>query len=291
MIIVKLLGGIGNQMFQYACGRRLAHVHQTEIKLDLSWFSTQEKRKYYLGAFPIQEKLASPDEINALIWKKTGAFEHRIRNIFRLPSRPAPTYIREKHFHFDPDILSLGGQAYLEGYWQSEKYFLDIGDIIRKEFALETIPGGKNQELEDTIKSCHSVSIHIRRGDYSSDAETSNIHGICGPDYYQHCLGHISQSVPSPHFFIFSDDPEWSRANLKISFPATFVMHNDPDQGQADLQLMSQCRHNIISNSSFSWWGAWLNPNPRKIVLAPAQWFKSPEFDPKDLIPDGWIKL
>ena len=291
MIISQLAGGIGNQMFQYACGRRLAQVRGTGFKLDLSWFPTQKKRKYYLGAFRIQENFASPKETNSLRYEKAGAFSRLIQDLRHRPPRPAATYIREKHFHFDPDILSLGDQAYLEGYWQSEKYFLDIENIIRKEFATRTIPSGKNQETESTIKSCDSVSIHIRRGDYANDAKTFNVHGICDLDYYHRCINRVTQSIPSPHFFIFGDDPEWTRSNLRTSFPTTYVTHNDLDQGHLDLHLMSQCRHNIISNSSFSWWAAWLNPDPRKIVLAPAQWFKSPEFNPKDLIPDGWIKL
>ena len=218
--------------------------------------------------------------------------ERVIRQVLRKPPKPAPTYIREKKkFHFDPDILNLSDGIYLDGSWQSEKYFADIEVVIRQEFTVKTPPTGKNKELAEQIASCESVSLHIRRGDYVFNSHTNQILGTCDLDYYSRCVERLTQTVKNPHFFIFSDDHKWARNNLKLPYPMTLVNHNGADKNHEDLRLLSQCKHHIIANSTFSWWGAWLNQNPEKIVLAPKRWFKSDDYNPKDLIPVKWTKV
>jgi hypothetical protein len=288
MVIVKLIGGLGNQMFQYAAGRRLAHVLGVELKLDISAFNSYKLRKYCLGTFNIQESFATLDEITALTKPR---FVERMRaKALRRPPRPPKTYIREKkNFHFDPDIMNLPDGVYLEGYWQSEKYFSEISDIIRKEFAVKVTQTGENKVLAEQITSSLSVSLHIRRGDYVSNPRTNLVHGICGMDYYLRCVEFIADKVKEPHFFVFSDDPQWVRKNLNLAYRMTVINHNGVEKDYEDLRLVSQCKHHIIANSTFSWWGAWLSHNSNKVILAPKVWANNDYYDVKDLIPEKCI--
>jgi hypothetical protein len=289
MIITRLLGGLGNQMFQYAAGRRLAHVLSVELKLDVTWMDKFLGRPYALGNLNIEEKFASASEIATVA--PTGRLGHALAK--RWPKK-WPRYIQEKHFHFDPDILKLPDGVYLKGFWQSEKYFLDIAETIRREFTVKHPLSEKAKEMSEPIASEQSVSLHIRRGDYVTSRTMKRHHGVCELDYYFRCVDYLKQLVKNAHFFIFSNDQQWARDNLKQLHPATFIDYNRPDKNYEDLWLMSQCKHNIITNSTFSWWGAWLNPGKDKIVLAPKQWFsKKDQLATKmdDLFPPGWITL
>lgn len=292
MVITRLIGGLGNQMFQYAVGRRLAHVLGVELKLDITEFDNYKLRTfrtYSLGNFNIREKFASPGEVAVLA--RPTILERMRAKVLRRPPRPPRTYIREKHFHFDPDILNLLDGVYLDGYWQSEKYFADIAKIIRREFTVKVPQTGENQELGEQINSRESVSLHVRRGDYALDPHTNKVHGCCGIDYYLRCVEFINSKVKNAHFFAFSDEPQWIAENLKLPCSMTIVNHNNTSKEYEDLRLISQCKHHIIANSSFSWWGAWLSSNQVKTVLAPKRWFNTDEHNTKDLIPDGWVRI
>jgi len=271
MIITRLIGGLGNQMFQYAVGRRAAHKHKTELKLDISWFKNPEgaiKRDYLLNVFNIEEDFASKEEINKLKSKNRGLL----------------TLFYKK-------ILKINDNTYLEGYWQSEKYFKDIENIIRKEFTFKDKPDAANQKIISRIKNCDSVSIHIRRGDYIFDETTNKYHGVCGLDYYSNSVAMIVKKVKNPYFFIFSDDIKWVKQNLHLKFPCVYVDYNIGKKDYEDMRLMSNCQHNIIANSSFSWWGAWLNQYKNKIIIAPKKCFRDKSIDTTDLIPQPWIKI
>lgn len=278
-------------MFQYAAGRRLTYVLGTELKLDISVFENYNLRKCELGSFNILEDFASPREVKTLTSQKNGVLAGLVGCLLRRPKDLAPSHIRESYFHFDSEILNLPNNVYLDGYWQSEKYFNDIEDVIRKEFAITVRQTGENLKLAELISSRESVSLHVRRGDYVSDLQTSKVHGTCGLDYYARAIAKICSRVDEPYFFVFSDDPEWSKANLYLSHPVIFVDHNNALTSYEDLRLMSQCRHHITANSSFSWWGAWLNSSPNKIVITPARWFNKQSFNTQDLIPKSWIQL
>lgn len=290
MIITKLIGGLGNQMFQYAIGRNLAHTNNTELKLDITGYEKQAGitlRKYMLHVFNIQETLASKSEINklkknSLIWK----FVRKINPYFKNNS-----YIEEKCFHFDPNILDISDNVYLNGSWQSEKYFSDISDIIRREFTLKNNPNKTSDQILTTIDSVNSVSLHIRRGDYVSNPLASQILGLLSLDYYENALAFITKKVKNAQVFVFSDDIVWAKKNLKTTLPISFIDHNNENMDSEDLRLMIHCKHHIIANSSFSWWGAWLSDNSQKIVVAPKRWFSNPNLDTKDLIPQDWIIL
>lgn len=291
MIIVRIIGGLGNQMFQYAAGRRLAATHGTMLKLDLSDFKHYNLHDYGLSAFGIKEFIATPEEIQVLKEPESSSLKKKLNKFLRRPSKLGRTHILEKQYHFDPEILAMHDSVYLDGYWQSEKYFLDIADIIKNEFTVTSPQTDKNMELARQLTSCESVSLHVRRGDYVADAKTNTIHGTCDLDYYARCIERLAKKIHHPCFFIFSDDPEWAERNLKIPYPTTFITHNGPERNYEDLRLMSQCRHHIIANSSFSWWGAWLGQHRDTIVYTPKRWFNSPSFNTKDLIPETWARI
>lgn len=300
MIIVRLIGGLGNQMFQYAVGRHLAEKNSTLLKLDLSGFETCKLRRYELHCFEIGQHVATIEEIETFKRESNTRLSKLIYNIGKkLSFSNYPTsdfyqdniIINEKHFSFDPSVLEAKGNIYLDGYWQSEKYFSAIRDILLREFTIKYEQDYRNMELAKLIRSTESVSIHIRRGDYVHEPVTNQYHGFCSLDYYQKAVNQIVQKIPNCHFYVFSDDPLWVSENFKLDYPATLVDHNDASTNYEDLRLMSLCRHNIIANSSFSWWGAWLNSNPEKIVCAPERWFNDPTLDTRDLIPESWIKI
>lgn len=293
MVIVKLMGGLGNQMFQYAVGRRLAHAHNSVLKLDISGFAQQKfatKRTYVLSHFNIQSQIASMEEIGALTLHPMEKEVKFFRPLFRRLSWRPPTYIRCFEVSFQPHILKLPDEVCLEGYWQSEKYFTDIAEILRRELTLKNPPTGENQKWVQRIQSCPSVSVHVRRGDFLADPKTHQTHGVCTLDYYERAVHRVTEVVKNPVFFVFSDDPAWAKEYLKIPFPASFIDHNQ-DRQEEDFRLMNLCRHHILANSSFSWWAAWLNPNPDKMVIAPQPWFKDLKYDTRDLLPDEWIKV
>lgn len=276
MIITKLQGGLGNQLFQYSLGRFLAHKHQTPLKLDTSWYGVVPDRQYDLSVYAIAAPLATAPEAESL------------KNKFvPLAKR---SYFKERFYHFDPAVLAAGPNVFLEGYWQSEKYFLPIADIIRHEITLKTPPQGMNKEILQQINETLAVSLHVRRGDYVSNSAANNYHGTSPLEYYKAAVDHIAKRVKNPHFYIFSDDPTWTRKNLLLDYPLTFVTGNDK-AAQEDLRLMSQCRHFIIANSTFSWWGAWLSSSEGKTVIAPKEWFKDKSNTDKDLIPNDWLRL
>jgi hypothetical protein len=211
----------------------------------------------------------------------------------RVGAALAPAHFRfstivEDGFRFDPRVLQAEGNLYLDGYWQSEKYFSSISDVLRKELTLKDEPDAINKELAQVIAESDSVSLHIRRGDYASDPETNRIHGTCSLEFYRMAANELMKTVTAPHFFVFSDEPEWARENLEIDGLVTFVSHNAVAKDYEDLRLMSSCKHHIIANSSFSWWGAWLGNYPEKIVFAPKTWFQTELHDVKDLIPKTW---
>lgn len=292
MIIVKLMGGLGNQMFQYAAARSLALRHGVPLKLDMSFLEGSQigntRRHYALGHFAVTADKATSWEVSQM----TGCGRTTLETIASRISGAFHrfVYYRERCFHYDKQVFHLPDNTYLEGYWQSEKYFDDIAEIIRQEFTVVTLPDRKNRELADYIRTVPAVSLHVRRGDYVNDPVTKAVHGVCNIEYYCKAVELLLQSVDNPYLFIFSDDPNWCATNLRLPFPACFVDYNS-EYPHEDLRLMSLCRHHIIANSSFSWWGAWLSNNPTKIVIAPKTWFNDATINTDDITPVGWQRI
>jgi hypothetical protein len=197
----------------------------------------------------------------------------------------------EPHFHYWPGFEAVGFVAYLDGFWQSARYFATIEPEVRARFRFALPMDARSSELAAQMAGCNSVSVHVRRGDFARDPTVQRVHGVDLSGYYPAAVAEILRRVPSPHFFVFSDEPEWAAQHLALPSEVTLVDHNRGAESCRDMQLMAACRHHIIANSTFSWWGAWLNPSPEKIVIAPRQWFRVATCDPKDLYCPGWIVL
>jgi hypothetical protein len=293
MIIANLTGGLGNQLFQYCCARAVAELRRTQLKLDCSELTRDQNRSYSLGAWNVAERFASSADLIAL------RIRHRIDSAVH-PRKPfyRRYLVVEQDLRFDRRILEDSPPScLLVGYWQTEQYFTPIENIIRSELTLRRVVSEESARVADAIKRTDSVFVHIRRGDYVRDAQTQATHGSCSPAYYAAAARYVLERAADAHFFVFSDEPEWAKANLRLGGPMTVVDHNkpgdahQPGQEHEDMWLMAQCRHAIIANSSFSWWGAWLNPERDRIVIAPSSWTTTPKYESPDRLPGRWITL
>lgn len=289
MIIVRLTGGMGNQMFQYAIGRHLAIKHNTVLKLDLNFFKTYEWHEYSLAPLCIDERIATNFEIKRLKGGFSNKYINRLYDFFM--KMFLKNYYLENGLEFHPEVLNLPNNIYLEGYFQSEKYFVAIKEQIKKDFAVKIKPSQTNVFIIDKINSLNSVSLHIRRGVYATVPEVNKAHGLSPLDYYYQAITYIQNHVINPHIFVFSDDINWAKENLKLENDHVFVDQNTDKTDYEDIRMMSLCKHNILANSTFSWWAAWLNPNPDKIVIAPEKWYNDTTRNTQDLIPEGWVRL
>ena len=276
-------------MFQYAAGRAVAYRRHVQLALDTSEFQNGSQRNYRLHNFNIEASVSSKETVESFkqqAERKSTAWLSRLRPYYRR------AFIKEPHFSFDGNILRAPGRVYLDGYWQSEKYFREIAQLLRNELTVKEKPQGANAEMGERIEQAPAaVSVHVRRGDYASNPVTNQYHGMCSLAYYQDAVSKLGSVGVRPQLFVFSDDIPWAEANLSFDCPVTFVRHNPPDADHEDLRLMSRCRHHIIANSSFSWWGAWLSADPDKIVIAPRQWFNGAGHDTRDLLPESWVQL
>lgn len=277
-------------MFQYAVGRALAVKHGVALKLDTSAFAQYQLHSYALQHFRIAGTVLTEFERAdlALSTRRRGSLGRILDRLLRIKSLPV---IKEVSFSYDPAILDAPAACYLEGYWQSPKYFSHIEALIQQEFTVREPLREHNLETSRWISDGLAVSLHVRRGDYASNVKTNKYHGTCGAEYYNAAESYLHERIGPMRLFIFSDDPDWAEANLSFRSPVTVLRHNGPARDYEDLRLMTLCRHHIIANSTFSWWGAWLCRNPGKIVIAPKYWFRKANHDTSDLIPKSWIRL
>lgn len=291
MIIVKLQGGLGNQMFQYAFGLSLSRKLNCGLYLDSTILRetghNMVLRNYELDIFSDEIRIADTQQINKFI--RPG----KLQRLLNKTGISKTTVYREKSLRFDANALCVTPPAYFDGFWQTEKYF--NAKLLRQAFAFTRSLNSKSGEIATEIAQQNNpVSIHIRRGDYVSSKPTNELHGLCSLAYYQNAIALINERISYPHFYIFSDDAEWTEQNLIPSLKnATLVHHNKGTDSWQDMALMSKCRHHIIANSSFSWWGAWLSADEKKTVIAPQNWFAKPSayFDDVDIVPSNWIKI
>lgn len=279
-------------MFQYAVGRALSLEHGVSMCLDAEDFSQHIIHQGFEleRVFSMPLAFASPEDLHRTLGWQSSRFA------LRLLARPEARFLRsnsliiEPHFQYFDGIKRVPSSCYLRGYWQSERYFAAVADVIRADFAFRLPLSGENRRLAETMRTVNAVSLHVRRGDYLSNPHTLSVHGVCSLEYYVRAIRHIVERVPDPVFFVFSDDLDWVKDVLQLEYPCHFVEHNRGSESYNDMRLMSLCSHHILANSSFSWWGAWLNSSDTKIVLAPAQWFARP-VDVADLLPEGWGRL
>lgn len=327
MILVQIVGGLGNQMFQYAAARRMASKGDGVVVADLFELGIQVQpvRKYRLNSFNVQAACApwhhvlrlNPGEFACRMARRflppkvSKRLLHRAERLgwksschYRVfnykPDQPKPALkigrtVSERHFHFDPEVLGLSGDLLMMGFWQSEKYFADIAPQIRAEFQLRAPQEGMDLALAGQMQKTASVSLHVRRGDKA----TAKDFNASDATYCLRAVEWFRSRLANPVFFLFTDDWEWVRQHLPEAPDMVYVSHNSIGEDLEDwkweenLRLMSQCKHHIIAPSSFSWWAAWLNPSPDKIVLSPPhrRWLNMPNCDTSDVIPDSWIQI
>lgn len=285
MIIVKIKSGLGNQMFMYAIGRRVQHDTRQELKHDLNWFDNLQKkdipRTLGLDAFDLALPEATAEEIEKL---KPNKYQVILEKVI---SRLYGNY----HNHYFASFVRRKANYYFEGYFQSFKYFESIRELIIKDFTLKNgySEVGKQVKL-DIEDSTNSVALHVRRGDFVT--VSNNYNGLCDASYYQKALELLGQKIGQVSVFVFSDDIEWAKANLHFENVLAVNFVSRPELGDAEeLLLMSLCEHQIIANSTFSWWSAWLNKNDKKVVVVPRTWLIAKNIKYADFIPADWIKI
>lgn len=267
MIIVRIVGGLGNQMFQYAYAEALQQKG-FDVQIDISKFKTYKLHGgYHLDKYNID--------------LKTSGFIPTLLSLLKIKKN-----IKEKNLLFDENLLKLSGNEFVKGYFQTEEYFTNIRDILLNQFVIKgNLSDTTIQYAKDIKNHKNSCSIHIRRGDFISDQKANSVHGTCDLDYYQKAIDLVHSKFKETHFFIFSDDIPWAKTNLKIENTSYIDHKTIPHE---DIHLMSLCNHNITANSSFSWWAAWLNQHKNKTVIAPKKWFIDKE---NEVACKNWIQL
>jgi hypothetical protein len=279
MITARLHGRLGNQMFQYAAARALAERLGVTVALD-SREAVRRGEGVLTRVFDLD--LTDPAPLPPL--KKEALLRYALWRAFG----SAPTFRRERGLGYNADFATWGDGSYLHGYWQSEKYFAAIADRIRADFSFPEFTNAQNADMAARIQGSNAISLHVRRGDYVALAA----HVLCDQAYYEAALARVLEGLEgTPTVFVFSDDPDWAKENLPLPCEKVVVDFNGPDTDFEDMRLMTLCQHNIIANSSFSWWAAWLNQNPEKRVTGPAQWFGDPKLSNPDILPDSWHRI
>lgn len=271
MITIMLQGGMGNQMFEYATGLAQARRFNTGLILDTTSLFTERLRQYSLG-----------------LWE--GVTEHIVTG--------SPVTVQENQMPYDPFLnCIMNANSTLRGYWQTEKWFGHIrGELLEKFHPKQRITGRGFETLKEILRvGQRSAFITVRRSDYVG----SDFHNVLTPEYYREACYLVHKHTPFPHFFVFSDEPEWCKKNFEIPYDFTVVgsydqtTHTHLGREDEDLWLMRNCRHAVMANSSFSWWGAWLNPQQAdRVVVAPKKWFHDAAgIDTRDMVPERWTRI
>lgn len=290
MIFLCISGGLGNQMFQYAAAKALSKRIGKDVRVVDHAVVKDIKRNFELPGFGIKDRLES-EIFGSVCWSYSSCAK-KICSLVGKSGWRGRCFI-EREYEFDEGFFSApaGGGLLINGIFQSYKYFSEIENEIRCLYS----PKQTSKDYVDLLKkigSVNSVSIHVRRGDYVECSRTSEYHGVCDIGYYDKSIDLLKKEVSDPRIFLFSDDIEWCRRTFsKVDIPVTFIDDAYRLSEHQEISLMSHCDHNIIANSSFSWWGAWLNRNLEKKVVAPRQWFLKGPSNTDDLIPEEWIRI
>lgn len=295
LIIIRVWGGLGNQLFQYACAKALALKYNCALKIDPSLlYKDLEnpltiKRDLDLEVFNIPITIASREEISFFNPEPKKLLEKIYVRLKKSIYRPKQ-YI-EPFYHFDDDFNKVKPSISLIGNFQSFKYFEDYWPIIKEELTFKHPLLPESQELNKEIEKSNSICITIRRGDYVWHPEYSKILGFRGLEYFNPAIDYLRSKVESPKFFIFADDKDWAKENFKDHDQFIVDDVHDGWKFSNKLQLMVACKHHIIANSTFGWWAAWLGAKPGQVVLAPKVWYQDTSFNTRDLCPESWIRL
>lgn len=303
MIITSLTGGLGNQMFQYAAGLALAERRRTVLKLDVSWYGEDPRyeahNRYALSCLNITEQFATTEEIDALRgvpltrterWSVALArglrlYRYAGRHTARGNLHSAPT------FAFYPEFFEQPDHTYLSGMFQSERFFAPVADLLRLHFSFRYPAPPPVEAVAARIRSGPSAAVHFRRGDYTRDPTFAREIGVLGPSYYERAVARLRERSPGATLYIFSDDIDAVAREFKPAGPHEFVRCIGPSHAYDKIRLMALCDHIAIANSTFSWWAAWLNPSPTKLVIAPDPWFAQSPHNAADLVPLSWTRV
>lgn len=288
MIIMRYNGGLGNQMFQYAATVTLAHSLGADFAFDTDFFNHNYSRPYQMNIFNVSE-----NKIKGIKYKALWAFRKHIKNkFFDL------NVYGENDSNYEERFANIADNTYIYGFFQSHKYINE--ELVRKHFEFAFEPDMQNAKIIEKMQNEDSISLHIRRGDYVQKKRYAGVYNHLDINHYAQALELVANKVQTPVVYVFSDDIDWAKENLNFDncpicaqkgARLEFVSHNQGEKSYEDLRLMSKCKHNIIANSSFSWWGAYLNSNPDKIVVAPKKWFQKIKNNPHDLYPENWILI
>lgn len=283
MIITRLHGRLGNQMFQYAAGRALADRLGVSLTLD-SRGAELRGEGVLTRVFDLD--LATPDILPPL--RQRAPLGYALWRGLGQHLGTGPKLRREVGLGYNPDFVDWSDNSYLHGYWQSERYFAQSAELIRRDFTFPEYSNQQNAEMAARIGETNAISLHVRRGDYLTLAA----HVLCDQAYYEAALAQVLDGLKGqPTVYVFSDDPQWAKENLPLPCDKVVVDFNGADTDYEDMRLMSLCKHNIIGNSSFSWWAAWLNQTPDRRVAGPAKWFGDPKLNNPDILPPGWLRI
>ena len=286
MIIIGLKGGIGNQLFQYAFGRHLALRNHSELQFDTEGLRRANEigniyRDFALPAFNIP--IVEASRAGVLRLKYPYGPLSKAWRLFR------GKVLNEYHIKYHERLLAIRGEYYGDGYYQSPRYFDAIRPTLLTDLTLKNPLSPGAAEIAKRISGTTTASLHVRRGDYATNPRVIYEYGTCAPTYYTRAIEYLESRHPDITYVVFSDDIAWVKAHLPVGARAIYV--DDPTISDVEsLMLMSQCTHNIVANSSFSWWGAWLNQHLEKIVVSPTPWFEHQPTDPH-LIPEDWIRI
>lgn len=296
MMIVRLIGGLGNQLFQYAVAKHLSMRNNIPLKIDVSCFAQLEGREYKLNHYQITDPVASQAEVDNFVkyYDSNTLFARLYRKLQNRKPKYKRAYYKEGgYWQYEPALMKITRPVFLEGFWQHHRYFQEIDPQVLNFFTLKPEYLPRDFPLLRKIQQNKgAVSLHIRRGDYVSDSNNLRFFGIMPLEYYHKAVAYINERVSNPIYYVFSDDLDWVRSELKLEAPMVFVDIDGGTRDYLELYAMSQCRHHIIANSSFSWWGAYLNKNADKIVIAPQKWVAVEELNERiEIQMPSWIKM
>lgn len=286
MIVSRIQGGLGNQMFQYAYGLYLARRYETPLWLECSHVARDRLRSMMLDQWKIDTPHVT-EHLRQLVPHRYGGAGWK--NWLR--GQKSMRRVAERPYGFQKKFLDPGDHVFLDGYWQSERFFPQLRTTLQQCFQPADDVSPTTRAIANKMAQGSSVSLHVRRGDYVTSEHTNSVHGICSQEYYQSCIDQLQGSTESMHVFVFSDDPRWCQQNLVLGCPVTYVTHNGAQRAHEDIWLMTQCRHHVVANSSFSWWGAWLRTDDTGMVFAPQPWFRSEQLDTSSVVPAAWRRV
>lgn len=293
MIIVRVVGGMANQMGCYAAALSLAQKHKTPIKIDLAGLKNDRQRKFDLDKLMVDISIASEDEIKKVSRQSSIRMINRLKkSLYKRLGTQDPNIYREKSLYYDPGFYDMPSDVYVMGNFLSTRYYESVFPLLKQIYRVSAPLSSETQRWHERIAGAqHAVALHVRRTDYVNNPKTIATHGITSLGYYDQATKYILERAPGAEFFVFSDDPQWVKENITTGTTTHYIDCNDASNGYQDFHLMKACRHYIMANSGFSRWAALLSENDQGIIIRPESWMASDIIDDADVGPASWLKM